>query len=332
VIRSHALIALTVLLQVASAPHVAQQGEKPLQGKIFFFGPSNGQLIQKMNPDGTQLETLLRLDGSVHSGRVSPDGRRLAFGFQPRGSSQFEVWILEPGGVPRKLADRGSVTAWSPDGTKIACYSGSERGDWECFTIDAATGGVRPLLIPKGDVVEDWSPDGETLCVVAGNLQRTFEHATKGKYPLRQVYLMKLDGTQQRLLTPETSFDTIWPRFSPDSTRIAHYRREYPNRVGSPIESLVTRKPDGSGAKTIFSFTKLSDDQVSVRPLGSPAWSPDGRSLVWVADRRRRDRRRLSSGKWIEFELVFVLVGDGSIRRLPLEPNGISGWGTIDWR
>jgi hypothetical protein len=94
----------------------------------------------------------------------------------------------------------------------------------------------------------------------------------------------------------------------------------------------VTCAPDGSDAKTILSFAKLSDEQISVRPNGFPAWSPDGRSVAWLADRRRRDRRNLAPGVRIEWELIFVSEEGGAVRRLPLKQEGINSWGQIDWR
>jgi len=100
---------------------------------------------------------------------------------------------------------------------------------------------MRPLPIPKTDVVEDWSPDGRFLSVMAGNVEKTFKHSTKGTYPLRQIYRMKIDGSERQMLTPESSDDSIWSRFSPDGTRLTHYRREYPNDRQSPFESLVRR-------------------------------------------------------------------------------------------
>lgn len=325
-----ALILLVALQQLAPAAGP----DNRFGGKIVFFGSQerDASLIQKMNPDGSDLQTVLKLEGAVTSGRVAPDGQRLAFGFQPKGSKEPQIWVLEQNGLRRKIADRGFVTAWSPDGKRIAYYWGGQRGDWESLSVEVATGEIRRWAVPKGDVVEDWSPDGRLLAVVAGNVTQTFEHATKGTYPLRQIYLIGIDGTQRRLLTPESMHDAIWPSFSPDGARVAHYRRDYPSRSQSPIESLVTRNPDGKDPKILLSFATLSDERVSVRPLGFPAWSPDGRSLVWLADRRRRDRRDLAPGRRLEFELVFVSTVNGAVRRHPLEQTGITFWGTIDWR
>ncbi len=327
------LIAFSVLSSLPALA-VAAQAENSFRGKIVFFGSQEGEsnLIQTMNPDGSDLRTVAKLDGAVTSGRVSPDGLRLAFGFQAKGSKGPGIWVLEPNGQRRKVANLGFVTAWPPDGKRITYYWGGQRGDWENFSVDVTTGEVRRLPAPRGDVVEDWSPNGRLFAVVAGNATQTFEHATKGTYPLRQIYLIAVDGTQKRLLTSDSMHDAIWPRFSPDGARIAYYWREYPGRSQAPLEFLVVRNADSQAPKTMLSFATLSDKDVSVRPFGFPAWSPDGRTLVWAADRRRRDRRDLAPGQRIEYELVFVSTDMGQIRRHPLTQKGVTRWGTIDWR
>jgi Tol biopolymer transport system component len=325
-----ALIFLVILRQFAAAA----PPETPFSGRIVFFGSEQGDssLIQTMSPDGADLQTVLKLDGGVTSGRVAPGGQRLAFGFQPKGANAPQVWVLGENGLRNKVADRGFVTAWSPDAKKVTYHWRRQQGDWESFSVEVATGEMQRLPVPKGDIVQDWSPDGRQLAVIAGNPTRTFQHDTKGVYPLRQIYLVDLDGTRRRLLTPDSMQDAIWPRFSPDAMRIAHYQRKYPGRSQSPIESLVVQKPDGNDLKILLTFAKLSDEQISVRPLGFPAWSPDGRSLVWLADRRRRDRRDLAPGHRIEFELVFVRVDNGEVREHPFKQTGIKRWGEIDWR
>jgi Tol biopolymer transport system component len=326
-----ALFALTALVLSDIALGADAQKDNPFRGKIVLSSRLDAALLlQTMNPDGTGLQTVMKLEKSSSIGPISPDGRNLT-DYRNQGPTHREIWLLGLNGERRKLADKGFLAAWSPDGRKIACYGGG-RGDWENFTIDVATNEIRPLPIPKGDSVQDWSPDGHTLSVIAGNADKWFQHSTKGKYALRQIYLMNLDGTGRRMLTPESGYDSIWPRFSPDGKRVAHYRREYPNNTQSPIETLVLRKPDGADPKILLSFAKLSDAQISIRPFSTPIWSPDGRSLAWIADRRRRDPSDLFPGTRIQYELVFVSAENGAVKQSLLDQKGVRSWGMIDWR
>jgi Tol biopolymer transport system component len=178
----HAIVLLAVLTRVEAASSADSPAEARFREKIVFFGSADGasSLIQTMNPDGTGLRSVLKLQGAISSGRVSPDGRSAAFSLQANGAKHPAVWILEPNGERRQIADKGLVTAWSPDGKSLACYR-SERGEWESFLVEISTRMSRQLPSPKGDVVEDWSPDGKTLGIVAGNSQRTFRHSTKGR-------------------------------------------------------------------------------------------------------------------------------------------------------
>lgn len=326
------LIALLVTAVGGPAPG-GEPGPAPFRGRIVFFGSATtddpeSTLIQAMNPDGSGLETVLKVKGTIEAGRVSPDGRRLAYSLAPPGAKKAEVWTLEPGGACRKVHDEGYVRAWSPEGTKIACISGAPEA-WENFTVAVETGQVERIAIPKTDVVEDWSPDGKVFSVMAGNPGTRFEHATKGSYPRRQIYLIRADGSGRVALTAEPADDAIWSRFAPDSGRVAHYRRLYPGRDKPTVETSVVRDRDGSGVKELVRFAVFSDEQYVVRPLGSPCWSPDSKTVVWNVTRQRREGPERSK---LNFELVFVPLDGGPARRLVLDSRDHRFWGPIDWR
>jgi WD40 repeat protein len=300
-----------------------------LSGKIVFFGSRtmadpDASLIQAMNPGGTDLATVLEWrDGSINGGRVSPDGRRLGFSVR-KDKGEPQVWILEPDGTTRQVADRGFIAAWSPDGNRLACFR-TEGEDHDSFIIDVETGTTEHLSIPKTDVIHDWSPRGDTLTVMAGHPDRFFTHPEKGTYPLRQIDLMNLATGQRSPLTTEPAHDHIWSRFSPDGTRIAHYRR-HPENVPRIYEFAVVRRADGSEPKDVIRFGDL-DPEFRFRPNGPVCWSPDGKTILWKVTVRKPEDTDIRFD-----ELVFVPADGGRPRRLPLDPKTHTFWGEIDWR
>ena len=241
-----------------------------------------------MNPDGTGLETILLLgqDESMVGGRESPDGTRLAFDVsRGRGeAAHSEVWLLTAEGQRRKVADNAYVSAFSPDGTRLAVFRLKDH-EIENVIVDVDTGKATVVPIPKTDLVWDWSPDGQILAVMARNAGKVFEHPTKGTYPLRQIYCVKPDGSSRELLTTGSMLDSIAACFSPDGTRLAYQeRRHHEGRVFH--FAVVQGRPHGE-PKDLVEFTTLFEGNQERRPHGLPCWSPDGKSIGWLVPRRK---------------------------------------------
>jgi tetratricopeptide (TPR) repeat protein len=328
---------LTRLLKRSKEQREATQTPKarPLdtgtfRGKLLLFGCSwdghpRGSLILAMEANGTGLETVIELkEGqSIAAGRIAPDGRRLAFSVARKGSDRFEAWLLEADGRLRKIADSARVEAWSPDGTRLACTRGKNKA-WESFLLDVATGHEERLPLPKSDVVNDWSPDGRWLAVMAGNPDKTFEHPTKGTYPLRKIYLVKPDGSAREDLKVDPMMDNIWPRFSPDGKHLVYHQRKH--HEGRVFYHAAVYVLDGSGAKEVFDFRTIFKGNREFRAKGFPCWSPDGKQFLWQVPRQKA---------WLgtfKTELVFASPTTGFQKRVDLYEKGIRWAGTMDWR
>jgi Tol biopolymer transport system component len=320
------LAALATLLIFPGA--AAGSAPAAFVGKVVLFGthaPDMPQpsLIQTINPDGTDLTTVFEWrDGSITGGRVSPDGRLLAFSVR-RDRGDPQIWVLEPSGKARKIAERGFITACSPNGSRLA-YVRTEGEGFANFVLDVQAGKVERLLIPGTDLVNDWSPRGDVLTVLAGHPDRSFTHPEKGNYPLRQIDLTGTDGMNRRPLTTDSAQDNLWSRFSPDGSLIAHYRR-HPQNVPRIYEFAVVRASDGSNPRDVLRFGDL-DPERSIRPLDGPCWSPDGKMIAWPVTERKRD------GSESRFEIVFIPLDGTAPRRLPTTPLGVSWAAAIDWR
>jgi hypothetical protein len=130
-----------------------------------------------------------------------------------------------------------------------ASFAG-EHENWESFTVDLATKLEQRLPIPKTDLVEDWSPDGKLVTVVASNPKKVFKHPNpkKGNYPLRQLYLLKLEGAKREEFTIGVMQDNIYSRFSPDGNLVAYGQRR-DHEDGSLSHSIMVRDSDGKREK-----------------------------------------------------------------------------------
>jgi RNA polymerase sigma factor (sigma-70 family) len=303
------------------------------RGKLLLFGSQHEDdlktsWIEAINPDGTGLETVLRLDEGerIHSGRVSPDGKHLACSTYREGMNRTEAWLLATDRVRRKLADDVIVVAWSPDGSRLAGVRDThgKTRDWENLVINVETGQEQRLPIPRTDVVEDWSPDGETLAVMAGNIDDVFQHPTKGTYPLRQIYLVKPDGSGRQSLTSGARVDCLDARFSPDGKFLTYFQRRHPE--GRVLHFAVVQSRDRADARDLAQFDEIYNGNAEYKPNGSPCWSPEGMSVAWFIP-----RRKVKTGS-MRIELLLLSIATGQASRLDLSQHGLIWVQAIDWR
>jgi hypothetical protein len=311
------------------AAKAASREDAPFRGKIILFGCArisdpSGPRILALSPDLAKLETILDLkeDQSIAAGRVTPDGRRLAFSVRQGRGERATIWVLEANGHTRKLAD-GMVEAWSPDGKRLACRRG-ERGSWESFLLDVDNGREERLPLPKTDLVNDWSPDGRRLAVSAGNPDQTFEHPTKGTYPLRKIYLVNTDGSGREELKADRLLDILWPRFAPDGKRLTYHQRRHQD--GRVFHAAVVYTLDGGTAKEILSFDTFYKGNKEYRANGFPCWSPAGEQVIWLVPRQRTEWATL------KMELLFVSPATRTAKRLDLYEKGLRFVTAVDWR
>ena len=116
-------------------------------------------------------------------------------------------------------------------------------------------------------------------------------------WPTSEIYVMEVDGKNQRRLTNNPAMDRS-PSWSPDGKRIAfvserdgHAHRRIPGLHTSEIYVM-----DADGGNQLNLTNNPHDDR-------SPSWSPDGKRIVFESD-RNNDR-----GHNIE---IYVMDADGS--------------------
>jgi hypothetical protein len=188
--------------------------------------------------------------------------------------SQFEDW--EP--------------KWSPDGRRLA-FASNRLGRFNLFAVrvDPASGQADQasvMQITQGmnwDSCPDWSPDSNLLVFSSDR--------GAGERLLYAVDVEDLGGALGEvagrtvsLLTPgDPGADQ--PAWSPDGTKIAYTSEQAGTKDIWVMEVTVTAGPQGR-VVTAQNHRRLTTDAGSATALDEqPAWTPDGRYLLFVSDR-----------------------------------------------
>src|SRR5262249_35831983 len=106
------------------------------------------------------------------SADVSPDGRRVVFTVDVRGTSFLEIADLSPDRqisnvrdlVPSARFDQAYTPRFSPDGKLVAYSSWTAGGFRDVRVVDVATGRFYEVTHDRAmDMTPVWAPDGKTL-------------------------------------------------------------------------------------------------------------------------------------------------------------------------
>lgn len=239
----------------------------------------------------------------VSDPQASPDGSLVAYvvttADKERDGYRSAIWITPTGeGEPWMLtsgAFRDSSPRWSPDGRTIA------------FVSD------RPLMTPVSRDNEDDKAEHKESGKNAKN-----DNAGNGKQP-SQIWTIAVAGGEARQLTTQ-EFGAESPAWSPDGRTIAFIgQTEFEGDESAPQkvadERIVTKiryRFNGIGFidryRHLFTIPATGGE---ARQLTSgdyqnsqPAWTPDGKSIVFVSN-RRQDRHRSSAST------IFAIKEDG---------------------
>jgi TolB protein len=309
--RRKLVVATGLAASIVALVAVPARGTTPGQnGRIVY---ARFPTLWVVNADGTGAKKLPWVKRSEASNPDwSPDGSRIVF---DRCAAKCEIWTIGADGAnqrrigPNCLRKTGACQdrafpAWSPNGRMIAFGGslGAIRDDGrveraEIFVMDVngrgarqvthMTAGQQPFAV---DVMDSaWSPDGKQLVFAVQN------YAAAEPPNRRALFIVGIDGSGLRQLTPWSLNAGDSPDWSPDGTLILFRTVSVSNRHHG---NLHTIRPDGSGLTKLTSYP-------APKTVLTGSFSPDGK---WIVFSRFSDS---------PYPAVYVIHPDGSgLRRV----------------
>jgi dipeptidyl aminopeptidase/acylaminoacyl peptidase len=279
---------------------------------------------------------------------MSLDGRRVAFVrsyiVEAENRHNTEIWIRPSDGSQPALrltnpAFSATAPVWSPDGKLLAFHS-NRKGSGDVWFLRMDGLGGEAFQIPGVAGAPAFSPDNRWIAFTkkaaiekkppaATAFEQTMDDRFKGRIydwmnfrfdgrgflpdprdpaasPASELYIVPRDGGSPQQLTT-LNVDVQSPVWSADSSRLAfaadsHQRDEY-----------SYERPDLWIVDLNGQLRRLTDDGYE---YDSPAWAPDGRSLV---ARRRQSLNQVIASRQnhgAAVDLYRVQIADGSMRNL----------------
>lgn len=253
-------------------------------------GPFNTQVIcVRPSTSGPRAKEIIRMDYDGHGAAVlvrngtlnlqpslSPDGQSLAYASYRDGFPNVYILQIATGKEQRVTSGPGLALpgSWSPDG-RFLLLSQTEDGNSDIFLYHTQRRQLTRLTTYWGiDVSPSFAPDGQRFVF------------TSDRSGAPQLYIAEIRSRSPVRLTYTGSYNTS-PVWSPKTDIIAFVGRSPSNTL-----DIYTIGADGQGSR------RLTDSDGSYE---APAWSPNGRFLMYVGQRgdvwQRYLMRRDGQGK-----------------------------------
>jgi Tol biopolymer transport system component len=224
--------------------------------------------------------------------RWSPDGKRIAFSANPRGS--FDLFVMDPDGKnPEAVTDTPEDeldVAWAPDGNSLVFTRDARRipgGDEATWTIDLASRRTVEAVrgFHRSNGLADISPATRGIVFT-------------GKRRLGGWGIFYFDPRDESVRELAKGGGACRPRFSPDGRKIVY----------------VSSGADGKGDIWVMNADGSAQDRITARDDTFdyfPSWSPDGTQIVFCSNARDKYADR---GDWGLY--LISLAGREAVRLL----------------
>jgi eukaryotic-like serine/threonine-protein kinase len=317
--REPAYEQITDFTDSAVSPAVSPDGRMLafIRGEYTFGGP--GQIYVKLLPSGEPVQLTHDDLDKRGSPQFSPDGTRIAYAAQKRGSG-WNTWVVPVlGGQPRLLLSNASGLTWIDAGSKESGILFSElTGVGDQMAIVSSTESRtqhRTIYMPSeaGMAHRSYlSPDRKQVLI------SEMDHGSWlpcRLTPFQGSALGKQVGPVPAQCTDAAwSPDGKWMYFTADIGKGYHiWRQRFPNGVPEQITSGATEEegialaPDGrsfltsigASQSTVWFHDSGGDRQITSEGYGFlPSVSADGKRLYYLL-RHKAARHFLSGELWV---------------------------------